>query len=43
MQALNKSSDKIYINFHAINRLNKNLNNLMIGEIHALLLINKLI
>ena len=35
MQALSKSNDKIFINFDAINQLNKNLNNLMIGEIHA--------
>ena len=35
MQTLSKSNDKIFINFDAINQLNKNLNNLMIGEIHA--------
>ena len=35
MQALSKSNDKIFVNFDAINELNKNLNNLMIGEIHA--------
>ena len=35
MQALSKSNSKIFINFDAINRLNKNLNNLMIGETHA--------
>ena len=35
MQALSKSNDKIFINFDAINELNKNLNNLMIGDIHA--------
>ena len=35
MQALSKSNDKIFINFDAINELNKNLNNLMIGEIHV--------
>ena len=32
---LSKSNDKIFINFDAINWLNKNLNKLMIGEIHA--------
>ena len=41
MQALCKSNDKISINFDAINqlntinRLNENLNNLLIGDIHA--------
>lgn len=35
MEASSKSNDKISINFDAINRLNKNLNNLVIGEIHA--------
>ena len=35
MQPLRKSNDNIFINFDAINWLNKNLNNLMIGEIHA--------
>ena len=35
MQALSNSNDKIFINFDATNQLNKNLNNLMIGEIHA--------
>ena len=35
MQALCKSNDKIFINFDAINWLNKNLNDLMIGEIHT--------
>ena len=35
MQALSKSNNKTFINFYAINWLNKNINNLMIGEIHA--------
>ena len=35
MQGLSKSNEIIFINFDAINRLNKNLNNFMIGEIHA--------
>ena len=35
MQALSKSNAKIFINLDAINWLNKNLNNLMIGKIHA--------
>ena len=35
MRALSKSNDKNFVNFDAINWLNKNLNNLMMGEIHA--------
>ena len=35
MRALRKSNDKNFVNFDAINWLNKNLNNLMMGEIHA--------
>ena len=35
MQALSKSNGKIFINLDTINLLNKNLNNLMIGKIHA--------
>ena len=35
MQALSKLNDEVFLKFDAINRLNKNLNNLLIGKIRA--------